>query len=76
MQRPEFNIHGLARCDLMRQLLTKPSRLSRQLRRLRVLGLIKRAANTYRYYLTRAGRMAIAAFERLTNFAIVPAMAA
>jgi hypothetical protein len=32
-----------------------------------VHGLLKRAANTYRYYLTRAGRMAIAAFERLTT---------
>jgi hypothetical protein len=76
VQRPEFNIHGVARCDLM-ELLPElsPSRLSRQLRRLRVLGVIKRAANTYRYYLTRAGRCVIAALERLTTFAIVPAMA-
>ena len=76
VQRPEFNIHALARCDLI-QLLPdlSPSTLSRQLRRLRVLGLIKRAANTYRYYLTRAGRLAIAAFQRLTTFAIVPALA-
>jgi hypothetical protein len=76
VQRPEFNIHGLARSDLMSLLPTiSASRLSRQLRRLRVLGLLKRAANTYRYYLTRAGRLAIAAFERLTTFAIVPALA-
>ncbi len=76
VQRPELNFHGLARRDLMRLLPDlSPSRLSRQLRRLRVLGLLKCAANTYRYYLTRAGRMAIAAFERLTTFAIVPAMA-
>ena len=51
------------------------NRLSRQLRRLRVLGLLKPAANTYRYYFTRAGRLAIAALERLTAFAIVPALA-
>jgi len=76
VQRPEFNIHGLARCDLRRLLPDLSScRLSRQLRRLRVLGLLKRAANTYRYYLTRSGRMAIAAFERLTTFSIVPALA-
>ena len=76
VQRPEFNIHGLARCDLGRLLADiSPARLSRQLRRLRVLGLLKRAANTYRYYLTRSGRLAIAAFERLTTFAIVPALA-
>jgi DNA-binding HxlR family transcriptional regulator len=52
-----------------------PAALSRQLRRLRVHGVIKRAANTYRYYLTRAGRLVIAAFERLTIFTIIPAMA-
>jgi DNA-binding HxlR family transcriptional regulator len=76
VQRPAFNIHGLARCDLARLLPDmSPHKLSRQLRRLRVLGLLKRAANTYRYYLTRAGRLAIAAFERLTTFVIVPAMA-
>jgi hypothetical protein len=76
VQRPEFNIHGLARSDLAGLLpAMSPSKLSRQLRRLRVLGLLKRAANTYRYYLTRAGRLAIAALERITTFAIVPAMA-
>ena len=76
VQRPEFNIHGLARCDLLRLLPDlSASRLTRQLRRLRVHGLLKRVANTYRYYLTRSGRLAIAAFERLTTFAIVPAMA-
>jgi hypothetical protein len=76
VQRPAFDIHGLARRDLLRLLPElSPAKLSRQLRRLRVLGLLKRAANTYRYYLTRAGRLAIAAFERLTTFVIVPTMA-
>jgi hypothetical protein len=76
VQRPEFNIHGLARSDLLRLLPDlSAARLSRQLRRLRVLGVLKRAANTYRYYLTRAGRLAIAAFEHLAAFVIVPTMA-
>jgi hypothetical protein len=76
VHRPEFNIHGLARCDLLRLLpALLPSTLSRQLRRLRVLGLLKRAANTYRYYLTRSGRLVIAACERLSTFTIVPALA-
>jgi hypothetical protein len=76
VQRPEFNIHGLARRDLTRLLPNlSPSTLSRQLRRLRVHAVIKRAANTYRYYLTHAGRLVIAAFERLTTFTIIPAMA-
>jgi DNA-binding IclR family transcriptional regulator len=76
VQRSEFNIHGLARRDLMRLLPEfTPSSVSRQLRRLRVHGLLKRAANTYRYYLTRTGRLVIAALERITTFTIIPALA-
>ena len=76
LQRPEFNIHGVRRADL------KPfvselsdSRLSRQLHRLRSLGLIKRVIRSYRYYLTRLGRAAIAAACSLTQFQIIPALA-
>jgi hypothetical protein len=45
------------------------------LRRLRVPGLLKLAANTYRYHLTRSGRLLLAALERPSTFAIVPALA-
>ena len=38
-------------------------------------GLIKRVARSYRYYLTRLGRAAIAAACSLTQFHIVPALA-
>jgi hypothetical protein len=77
LQRPEFNIHGLRRADL-RALLPKFSAaaLSRQLKRLLCLGVIKRVTGTYRYYLTRLGRAAIAAACSLTEFSIVPALAA
>jgi hypothetical protein len=76
VQRPEFNIHGLRRADLAQRLpMFSPSQLSRQLRRLRGLGLLKRLGGTYRYYLTRCGRAAIAACCRLTQFVIVPALA-
>lgn len=40
------------------------------------LKLIKRAANSYRYYLTRLGRNAIAAACRISEQIIVPALAA
>ena len=50
--------------------------MSRQLKRLHLLGLIKKVAHTYRYYLTRMGRAAIVAACSLTRFNIVPAMAA
>jgi DNA-binding HxlR family transcriptional regulator len=49
--------------------------LSRQLARLRHLGVIKRVLGTYRYYLTRAGRAAIAAGRRVTEHTIIPALA-
>ena len=76
LQRPGFNIAGLRRADLG-PLLTQcsPATLSRQLARLRQLGVIKRVTGTYRYYLTRAGRAAIAAGRRLTEQTIIPALA-
>jgi len=76
LQRPGFNIVGLRRADL-RPLLTQcsPATLSRQLARLRQLGVIKRVTGTYRYYLTRAGRAAIAAGRRLIEHTIIPALA-
>lgn len=76
MQRGEFNIHGWRRADLLKHLQMTPSAMSRQLKRLRMLGLIKSVTHTYRYYLTRMGRAAIAAACSLTRFSIVPAMAA
>jgi len=75
LQRGEFNIHGWRRSDLLARLPISPSTMSRQLRRLHMLGLIKKVTHTYRYYLTRLGRAAIAAACSLTRFNIVPALA-
>jgi hypothetical protein len=75
LQRPEFNIHGLRRADVKPFVPLTDSALSRQLHRLRALGLIKRVSRSYRYYLTRLGRAAIAAACSLTQFQIVPALA-
>jgi hypothetical protein len=76
LQRPGFNIAGLRRADLLPLLVERsPATLTRQLSRLRQLGVIKRVAGTYRYYLTRAGRAAIAAGRRLTEHTIIPALA-
>ena len=76
LQRPEFNLHGLRRADLKTFVPLSDSALSRQLHRLRCLGLIKRVTRTNRYYLTRLGRAAIAAACSLTQFNIIPALAA
>ena len=76
LQRPEFNIHWMRRADLKPFVSNlSDSRLSRQLHRLRSLGLIKRVTRSHRYYLTRSGRAAIAAACSLTQFQIVPAPA-
>ena len=75
LQRGEFNIHGLRRADLAKHVTMAPSKLSRQLARLRALGLIKKVAHTYRYYISRLGRAAIAAACSLTRFNIIPALA-
>lgn len=76
LQRPQFNIRGLRRADLAAFVPSlNPAALSRQLKRMRRLGLIKRVAATYRYYLTRLGRAAIAAASAITERRIVPALA-
>jgi hypothetical protein len=75
LQNPRVNIAGIRRADLLPNLeMFSPDRLSRQLRRLLDIGVIKRITGTYRYYLTKAGRAATAAAERLKQATIVPAM--
>lgn len=76
LQDPRTNIAGVRRADL-RSFLEQlsPHKISRQLRRLRDIGVIKRATGTYRYYLTRAGRAATAALCRITQSIIIPARA-
>jgi hypothetical protein len=75
LQNPRVNIAGIRRADLLPGLgMFSPTRLSRQLRRLLDIGVIKRVVGTYRYYLTKAGRAAIAAAGRLTEATIIPAL--
>lgn len=75
LQDPKVNIAGIRRADLIPALgAFSPHRLSRHLRRLRDLGVIKRVTGTYRYYLTKAGRAATAAACRITEAIIIPAM--
>ena len=65
LQNSRVNIAGIRRADLLPLFdQLSPDRLSRQLRRLRDLGVIKRVAGTHRYYLTRIGRGATAALQR------------
>jgi hypothetical protein len=75
LQNPKVNVVGIRRGELLPDLgIFSPGQLSRQLRRLLDLGVIKRIKGTYRYYLTKTGRAATAAAERLAAAVIVPAM--
>jgi len=75
LRNPRVNIAGIRRAELLPDLgMFSPTRLSRQLRRLLDIGVIKRVTGTYRYYLTKAGRAATAAAGRLTEAIIIPAM--
>jgi DNA-binding HxlR family transcriptional regulator len=57
MYSPMGTIKGIRRGDLLPDLgMLSPGRLSRQLRRLRELGVIKRVSGSYRYYLTNTNR--------------------
>lgn len=76
LQRPQFNIRGVRRADLKPFLPSlSAASITRYLRRLRDFGLIKKVAGTYRYYLTRLGRSAIAAACRVSEQIIIPALA-
>jgi hypothetical protein len=75
LQDPRVNIAGIRRADLLALVeQLSPARLSRQLRRLRDIGVIKRVAGTYRYYLTRIGRSATAALCHVTQSVLIPAL--
>jgi DNA-binding Lrp family transcriptional regulator len=75
LQDPRVNIAGIRRADLLASLdQITPPQLSRQLRRLRDIGVIKRVSGTYRYYLTRIGRSATAALCHVTQSVLIPAL--
>jgi DNA-binding HxlR family transcriptional regulator len=75
LQNPKANIAGIRRGELLLELgILSPTQLSRQLRRLMDLKVIKRVTGTYRYYLTKAGRAATAAAQWLTETTLVPIM--
>jgi hypothetical protein len=77
LQHPEFNICGVRRANLKPFLPNlSAASITRYIRRLRDFGLIKKIVGSYRYYLTRIGRNAIAAACHITEQIIRPALAA
>ncbi len=63
---------GIRNCGL-REMLDKTSgQVSRILKRLRNHGLIKKTANSYKYYLTSLGRQVVATSLKLKELFIIP----
>jgi hypothetical protein len=77
LARGEFNCPGLQNKVLRRHLPEKSSgQISRLLKRLRLHGLLKKVARTYRSYLTHFGKHVITAGLKLQNLVLIPQLAA
>jgi hypothetical protein len=70
--RGEFNIYGFKNKDLRVLLGKSSSQVSRLLKSLRLHGLIRKARNTYKYYLTKLGKEAILTGQKLKELVIIP----
>ena len=67
---------GFRHRDIQRQLPRLSSgQISRQLKRLRVHGLIKRIGHRYKYYVTALGRRAVITGLKLRQFLALPQLA-
>jgi hypothetical protein len=74
--RGQHRVSGFRNGDIQVLLQRNGRQVSRLFKRLRVHGLIKKIGRTYKYYLTRLGRAAVACALRLRQETVVPALAA
>lgn len=73
--RGEFNIAGFRNKDIRRYLIDKnPGQISRLLKRLKVHGLIKKANNSYKYYLTKLGKQVSSTALKVRELILIPEM--
>jgi DNA-binding MarR family transcriptional regulator len=71
--RGEFNINGFRNKNMQKLLGFTGSKISRLIKRLRVHGLIKKAANSYKYYLTKIGKETIIMAQKIKELVLIPA---
>jgi DNA-binding MarR family transcriptional regulator len=71
--RGEYNINGFRNKNLQKLLGFKGGKISRLIKRLRVHGLIKKATETYKYYLTKIGKETIIMAQKIKELVLVPA---
>jgi hypothetical protein len=70
--RGEFNINGFRNKNLQKLLASKVSKISRLLKRLRIHGLIKKASDSYKYYLTKIGKETIIMAQKIKELILIP----
>lgn len=71
--RGEFNISGFRNKNMQKLLGFNGGKISRLIKRLRIHGLIKKAANSYKYYLTKIGKETIIMAQKIKELVLVPA---
>lgn len=70
--RGEFNIGGFRNKNLQKLLNLTSGQISRLLKRLKIHGLIKKATNSYKYYLTTMGKHTIIMAQKMKEMVIIP----
>jgi predicted transcriptional regulator len=71
--RGEFNINGFRNKNMQKLLGFNGGKISRLIKRMRVHGLIKKAANSYKYHLTKIGKETIVMAQKIKELVLVPA---
>ena len=72
----KFTINGFRSKNLKKDFPDlKPWKISNILKRLKILGLIKKVSNSYKYYITSLGRTTITTGLYLKNQVIIPSLA-
>jgi predicted transcriptional regulator len=71
--RGEFNINGFRNKNLQKLLGFNGGKISRLIKRLKVHGLIKKASDSYKYYMTRIGKETIIMAQKIKELVLVPA---
>jgi len=71
--RGEFNIHGFRNKNMQKLLGFNGGKISRLIKRLRVHGLIKKATDSYKYYVTKIGKETIIMAQKIKEMVLIPA---
>jgi predicted transcriptional regulator len=69
----KFNINGFRNKNIQQLLGFNSAKISRLIKRLRVHGLVKKTADSYKYYLTKLGKETIIMSQKIKELVIVPA---